>query len=103
MVIIEPGFTECDDLRVIHQFTEFTDEILPLFGNGGWMNSDDRVDFRILFGKKDRLPARFQRRSDHDDSADAGRFSSIDDNVHFACKFWKIEMRMCVDQHNEAP
>src|ERR1700686_3583792 len=57
MVIIKARFADCDDFRMLCQLPELGEEIFSFFACGGWMDSDDRIDLRMLLRKPDRRPA----------------------------------------------
>src|SRR6267142_1024836 len=63
------------------------------------MNSDNREDVRIFFGKLDRAPAALDRSSDRDDARHAGFSRATKHVVEIVREIGIIEMRVSFDQH----
>jgi hypothetical protein len=98
-VVIESRLADGHHTRVLCQLTQWRKHVFLGFFNVSGMNTNGRVNSRILFRKINRPLAAFQRRSNSDDA----RYSSFDraakHGVQIVREIGIIEVRVSLYKH----
>jgi hypothetical protein len=99
IVIIEPGFSDCDHFGMTRSVDQFVDGDVELLVSVVWMGPHRAIDLGKALGDAEHLGVPLDPHRDGDDAPNAGGAGARDDGVEFAGKIGKVEVAMAVDQH----
>src|SRR6266702_567213 len=97
--IIEPGFTERDDLGMLRQRDQLVRRDAVLLIRVMRMGADRAIDVIIALSDREQVVQPPYPRRDRHHAADAGYTCTRHDPVEIFRKIWKIQMAVAIDQH----
>ena len=98
-MVIQTSFTKRDHARTFRQFSQRRYHIFFGLLRVSGMNTDDREDIRVFFGKIDSAPAALDRRADCDNARNAGFVRAAENIVEVWREIRIIQMGVSLYQH----
>ena len=99
VVIIEPGFSDCDHFGMARSADQLVDADVELFMRVMGMRAERAVDVGKALGDAEHLGMSFDSRRDGHDARNAGCLRAGNHGVELVGKIGEIEMAVAVDQH----
>lgn len=100
VVVVQSGFPDGHDFRVIGQIGQLTEEIHgALIKDVARMESDDGINIVVLFGDGQRLAATLPIDADGDDAVHSLLAGPGDDGIELSVELREVEMRVGIGQH----